>query len=63
VPRAGDGLRSRPETSPDALRVVRGGACDLDPMLSRCSARDARSPETRDGAIGLRPVRARRPRR
>src|SRR5262245_22445488 len=65
VPRPGDGLRSRPETPPDALRVVRGGACDdLDPKhLSRSSARDARSPATRDGAIGLRPVRARRVRR
>jgi serine/threonine protein kinase/formylglycine-generating enzyme required for sulfatase activity len=63
VPRAGDGLRSRPGTPPDALRVVRGGACDLDPMLSRSSARDGKSPSTRDGAIGLRPARARRPRR
>ncbi|HZN39195.1 MAG TPA: bifunctional serine/threonine-protein kinase/formylglycine-generating enzyme family protein [Planctomycetota bacterium] len=65
VPRAGDGLLSRPETPPDALRVLRGGACDdLDPeQASRSSARDARSPATRDGAIGLRPVRALRPRR
>ncbi|HEU4417477.1 MAG TPA: SUMF1/EgtB/PvdO family nonheme iron enzyme, partial [Planctomycetota bacterium] len=65
APRAGDGLLSRPETPPDALRVVRGGACDdSDPrQSSRSSARDAKSPATRDDAIGLRPVRARRPRR
>jgi len=65
VPRAGDGLRSRPVTPTDAQRVVRGGACDdPDPrQLSRSSARDAKSPATRDGAIGLRPVRARRVRR
>jgi formylglycine-generating enzyme required for sulfatase activity len=52
-------------TPTDAQRVVRGGACDdPDPrQLSRSSARDAKSPATRDGAIGLRPVRARRVRR
>ncbi len=57
APRVGDGLRARPETAPNAPRVVRGGASHRGPLAARSSARDALPPTARDSALGLRPVR------
>ena len=56
--RAGDGLRARPTgTPPGAWRAVRGGATYDGARGCRATARAARPPDTRDGGIGVRPVR------
>jgi formylglycine-generating enzyme required for sulfatase activity len=62
--RRGDGLRQRRVTvgaDRDERRVVRGGAWHQGPSRARTTARDGRPPETRDAAIGIRPMRVLRP--
>jgi serine/threonine protein kinase/formylglycine-generating enzyme required for sulfatase activity len=56
----GSGLRQRAEAGGDVAPrqcAVRGGACVEGPIASRSSARRGLPPDTRDLAIGLRPVR------
>jgi serine/threonine protein kinase/formylglycine-generating enzyme required for sulfatase activity len=56
--RHGDGLRERKvPRHGEELRVVRGGAWHQGPQFARATARDARSPASRDATIGVRPVR------
>jgi len=57
VARSGDGLRERKITTTDAWRVVRGGSVRSAAIGCRSTARDAKTPDTRDGVIGVRPVR------
>ena len=56
-PRTSDGLRTLEDTAADAPRVVRGGAWLLPRPATRSAARDAHAPDTRNDAIGLRPIR------
>ncbi|HEB51793.1 MAG TPA: hypothetical protein ENI87_00920, partial [bacterium] len=56
--RNGDGLRARPQPREGARRVVRGGSIATGVIRARSTARDRRPPDTRDGAIGVRPARA-----
>jgi formylglycine-generating enzyme required for sulfatase activity len=59
APRNGDGLRLLPAPMrPPQHRVVRGGSAADAPRDGRCSARAYRLPQTRDGMLGARPVRA-----
>ena len=61
--RNGDGLRSREMTDADAWRVVRGGSVrSNDAIGCRSTARSSKSPDTRDGVIGVRPMRRINPR-
>ncbi len=58
TPRRGDGLRQRTiARQGDELRVVRGGAWHQGPEFARTTARDGKSPSSRDTTVGLRPVR------
>lgn len=57
VARSGDGLREREVTAENAWRVVRGGSVRSAAIGCRSTARDAKTPDTRDGVIGVRPVR------
>ncbi len=55
--RAGDGLRQRAGTPPNAPRAVRGGSCVDSPLAARSTARTGLPASSRDSGVGLRPVR------
>ena len=59
--RDGDGLRSRPITSRDAMRAVRGGSVRDGAVGCRSTARSSHAPDGGDGVIGARPIRPIRP--
>ena len=59
--RDGDGLRSRPITSRDAMRAVRGGSVRDGAIGCRSTARSSHAPDGGDGVIGARPIRPIRP--
>jgi formylglycine-generating enzyme required for sulfatase activity len=62
-PRRGDGLRERAvPRAGDVQRIVRGGAWHQERRHARTTARDWRPQPARDATVGMRPVRALRPR-